>query len=249
MKVGFICGFAFFVVAFVLLIGAHGDGHGPAFIDYFAALVDFPVDLLGLSRKGAVFPATAFWGVVAGVLMFIALQTRDAFRCRVWQEEVQLSDGTVLEVHRKVRFEKTRGGAASQTRGDGWMAYGEDLSFVDPGTGRVVEWSGHRRIAALLNQIDGQYVVAAAQPRCSSEDRGQPLWMVYVFTPTGWKTGKMSGLTNDRTPNLALDAGNYNKTKGWTRLTIGQKSRLDAESTVSRQLMTIDLNDTTTRCP
>ena len=80
MKVALSVGFAFFVVAFLLLIGAHGDGHGPDFVNSFEALVDFPVDLLGLSRNGAVFPATAFWGVVAGVLTFIALQTRDAFR-------------------------------------------------------------------------------------------------------------------------------------------------------------------------
>jgi hypothetical protein len=79
-KVGFVSGCAFLVVAFVTAFGANGDGHGPAIVDYVEPLVMFPVDLLGLSHNGAIFPAAAFWGVIVGVLTFIALRTRDAFR-------------------------------------------------------------------------------------------------------------------------------------------------------------------------
>ena len=79
-KVGFVSGFAFLVLAFVTAFGANGDGHGPAIVDYVEPLVIFPVDLLGLSHNGAIFPAATFWGVIVSVLTFIALRTRDAFR-------------------------------------------------------------------------------------------------------------------------------------------------------------------------
>ena len=163
---------------------------------------------------------------------------------REWQEEVQMSDGTVLDVHRTIRFEKASG-AIGQPRGDDWICDGEDLSFVEPGTGQVIEWSGHRRTAALLDHIDGQYIIVAAQTRCEFEDRGQPLWMVYVLTPTGWETGSTTALSNKRAPNFALDSRGYSKTKGWSRLTIAQKPQLDAASRISRELKAIDVNDPT----
>lgn len=163
---------------------------------------------------------------------------------REWQEEVQLSDGTVLDVHRTIRFEKASG-AIGSPRGDGWICDGEDLSFVEPGTDRVIEWAAHRRSAALLDRIDGQYVIVAAQTRCEFEDRGQAIWKVYMLTPTGWEARTTTGLRNNRTPNFALDSRSYRKTKGWSRLTIAQKPPLDAASRIGRELKTIDLNDPT----
>lgn len=161
-----------------------------------------------------------------------------------WQEEVQLSDGTVLDVHRTIRFEKA-GGAPDGVRGDGWIADGENLSFVEPGTGRVIEWSGHRRTAALLDRVDGKYVIVASQARCEFEDRGRRIWRVYVLTSTGWWAGVPLGLSNNRTPDPALDSRGCSKTKGWSRATVAQKRQLDAASRVSRELKTIDLNDPT----
>jgi hypothetical protein len=160
-----------------------------------------------------------------------------------WQEEVQLADSSVLDVHRTIRFEKVGGSIGSV--GPGWISDGEDLSFIQPGTGRVIEWSGHRRTAVLLDRIDGRYVIVAAQTRCEFEDRGQSIWRVYVLTPTGSWAGIPPGLSNNRTPNLALDSGNYTKTKGWSRLTIAQKAQLDAASQVGQALRRIDLNDPT----
>jgi hypothetical protein len=163
---------------------------------------------------------------------------------REWEDEVQLSDGTVLDVHRTIRFEKASG-AIGQPRGDDWICDGEDLSFVEPGTGRAIEWSGHRRTAALLDRIDEKYVIVAAQTRCEFEDRGQPLWTVHVLTPTGWEARGTTSLSKDRTPNFALDSRSYSKSKGWSLLTIAQKRQLDAASRISRELKTIDVNDPT----
>jgi hypothetical protein len=164
---------------------------------------------------------------------------------REWQEEVQLSDGTVLEVHRTIRFEKVGGSIGSV--GPGWICDGEHLSFVEPGPGRVIEWSAHRRTAALLDRIDGQYVIIAAQSRCEHDDKGQPIWMVHVLTPTGWDTKRPAGVGSNKTPNLALDSSNYSKTKGWSRLTLAMKPEFDAASRIGQELRTIDLDDPT-RC-
>lgn len=160
-----------------------------------------------------------------------------------WQEEVQLSDGTVLDVHRSIRFENV--GVPMGEIGSGWICDGEDLSFVEPRTGRVIEWSGHRRTAALLDRIDGQYVIVAAQSRCEHADKGQRLWMVYVLSATGWETGATTERGNNRAPNLALDSRNFTKTKDWSRLTVAKKSKLDAASQVARELRALDLNDPT----
>lgn len=184
-------------------------------------------------------------GKLVLVLCLIATMAGCTSTTREWQEEVQLSDGTVLEVHRTIRFEKTGGGPPDGVRGDGWIADGEHLSFLEPGTGRVIEWSGHRRTAALLDRVDGKYVIVASQTRCEFEDRGRLIWRVYVLTSTGWWAGVPVGLSNNRTPNLALDSRGYSKTKGWSRVSIAQKRQLDAASRVSRELKTIDLNDPT----
>ena len=183
-------------------------------------------------------------GPLVLAISLVATITGCTSTTREWEEEVQLSDGTVLAIQRKIRFEKASG-AIGQPGGDGWICDGENLSFVEPGTGRVIEWSGHRRTAALLDRIDDQYVIVAAQARCEFEDRGQPLWLVHVLTPTGWEARTTTGLTSHRAPNFALDSRSYSKTKGWSRLTIAQKPQLDAASRVGWELKMIDLNDPT----
>jgi hypothetical protein len=198
-----------------------------------------------IARHHTMNGSTIELGRLALVVCLIATIAGCTSATRQWQEEVQLSDGTVLEVHRTIRFARTGGDPPGGVRGDGWIADGEDLSFVEPGTGRVIEWSGHRRRAALLDRIDGEYVIVAAQTRCEFEDRGQPVWSVYVLTPIGWEAGVPSGLSNNRTPNFALDSWDYSKTKGWSRVTIAQKRQLDAASRVGWQSKTIDLNDPT----
>ena len=162
---------------------------------------------------------------------------------REWQEEVQLGDGTVLEVHRTIRFEKVGGSIGSV--GPGWICDGEHLSFVEPGTGRVIEWSAHRRTAALLDRIDGQYVIVAAQSRCEHADKDQPIWMVYVLTPTGWDARPTAGVGSNRTPNFALDSSNYSRTEGWSRVTLASKAEFDAASRIGQKLRAIDLSDPT----
>ena len=187
--------------------------------------------------------------VVCGQLALVICLTASIAGCtsttRDWQEEVQLSDGTVLEVKRTIRFEKVGGSIGSV--GPGWICDGEHLSFVEPGTGRVIEWSAHRRTAALLDRIDGHYVIVAAQSRCEHADRGQPIWMVYTLTPTGWDTRPTASVGSNRTPNFALNSSNYSKTKGWSRLTLALKRELDAASRIGQKLRTIDLDDPT-RC-
>jgi hypothetical protein len=163
---------------------------------------------------------------------------------REWDEEVQLSDGTVLEVHRTIRFEKASG-AIGQAGGDSWICDGETLSFVDPGTGRVIKWTGHRRTAALLERLDEQYVIVAAQTRCEFEDRDQPLWIAHVLTPAGWEARSTTILVSNRTPNLALDSRGYSKTEGWSRLTLASKRDLDEASRIGQSQRKIDLDDPT----
>lgn len=160
-----------------------------------------------------------------------------------WHEEVRLTDGTVLDIERTIRFEKV--GVPIGSGSTGWISDGEDLSFVEPGTGRIIEWSAHRRTAALLDRIGGQYVIVAAQSRCEQADKGQPIWRIYVLTPTGWEPRPTADLGGNRSPNLALDSSNYSKTKGWSRLSLAVKPGLDAASQIGRELRTIDLDDPT----
>ena len=163
---------------------------------------------------------------------------------REWQEEVQLSDGTVLDVERTIQYAKV--GVPAGEKGSGWIADGEELAFVDPVTGRSVHWSAHRRLASHLDRIDGQYLIVAAQSRCEPvEDRGQPLWKVYVLTPTGWEVVETSRLSGAVTPNLVLGAGEYGQTQDWSRLTIADKERLNAKTRVWRNLRKVDPRDPT----
>lgn len=186
--------------------------------------------------------STAFGQLVLATCL-IATMVGCTSTTREWQEEVQLSDGTVLEVQRAIRFKKAGGSIGSI--GPGWVCDGEDLSFVEPDTGRVVEWSAHRRTAALLDRIGGQYVIVAAQSRCEQADKGQPIWRIYMLTPTGWEPRPTADLGGNRTPNLALDSSNYSKTKGWSRLSLALKPGLDAASQIGRELRTIDVDDPT----
>jgi hypothetical protein len=177
--------------------------------------------------------------LAAGLIVTIAGCTSTT---REWQEEVQLSDGSVLDVERTIRYAKV--GVPAGEKGSGWIADGEELAFVDPGTGRSVHWSAHRRLASYLDRADGQYLIVAAQSRCEPvEDRGQPLWKVYVLTRTGWEVVETSRLGGKVTPNLALDSANHGLTNDWSRLTIADKRRLNAESRVAKYRKSIDPND------
>lgn len=163
---------------------------------------------------------------------------------REWQEEVQLSDGTVLDVKRTIRYDKV--GVPAGRKGSGWIPDGEELTFVDPVTGRAVHWTAHRRLASYLDRVDGRYLIVAAQSRCEPvEDRGQPLWRVYVLTPTGWDVVETSRLNGAVTPNFVLGAGEYGPTQDWSRLTIADKKRLNAKTRVWRSLRNVDPHDPT----
>lgn len=70
-RTGIACGVAFFVLGMSAAFLVTGDGHASRFTYFMIALIDVPINLFGLERQGTIFPASAFWGVVSGLGMFV----------------------------------------------------------------------------------------------------------------------------------------------------------------------------------
>jgi hypothetical protein len=65
-----ICGASFFALGVCAAFFTNGEEQAPGFTYSMLALVDIPVKLMGFTKQGTLLPASAFWGVVAGIVVF-----------------------------------------------------------------------------------------------------------------------------------------------------------------------------------
>ena len=134
------------------------------------------------------------------VILALASLLTGCQRTSRWQEEVQLSDGAVLRVHR-VAFYRAPGGALGQPTSR--QALGERLSFTDPGTGRVVEWHELRQRAVWLDRIDAQFwLVAILSTPCESGYGHLPVWQAYSLRDEQWHAMDPANVPVDPVRNL-----------------------------------------------
>jgi hypothetical protein len=75
----------------------------------------------------------------APLLMLMALTPGRFPSTQRWDEDVQLSDGAIIRVHREVQYLPGHG-EFHQT--SGWMVGGERLTLVDPATNQRLIWEG-----------------------------------------------------------------------------------------------------------
>jgi hypothetical protein len=68
---GLLFGIIFLICGMSAAFLVTGDGNASPFSHFMFALIHFPINLFGLERRGTVFPASAFWGAVFGVLAFV----------------------------------------------------------------------------------------------------------------------------------------------------------------------------------
>ena len=184
-----------------------------------------------------------------------------------WKEEVQLSDGNVLLVTREVHYIPSGG---EMFRSSPWIAGSERLTFVDPATKQqltwqlpekdhtyVQNWSRKQvterteplRVAWYLDRYDGQFVLVAMQTVCGATAlKGEPQYRAYFMSPSGTREVPMSEIHPSAPANMAFDARNYGKSSKWTRLTLAEKERLNAEHALFRADRFIDPNDNRS-CP
>jgi len=147
-------------------------------------------------------------------------------RTNQWQEEVQLSDGTVLKVDRAVSY-RAPSGALGQPSGR--RALEERLSFADPGTGRHVEWHESRRTVFWLDRIDTQaWVVARLSTPCESGFGHLPVWQAYLLRGDQWEAVDPAGAPVVPVRNLLTT--DFPVTKQLRYVSLSDKQRLNAPS-------------------
>jgi hypothetical protein len=145
-------------------------------------------------------------------------------RTNRWQEEVQLSDGTVLKLDRAVSYRAPSGPLGQPI---GRRALEERLSFADPDTGRHVEWHESRRTVFWLDRIDTQvWLVARLSTPCESGFGHLPLWQVYLLRGDQWEAVDPAGAPVVQARNLLTTA--YPVTKQLRYVPLSDKRRLNA---------------------
>lgn len=161
-------------------------------------------------------------------------------RTNHWQEEVLLSDGTVLTVSRAVHFE-----APSGPLGEPLSRVGleENMAFDDPTTGRRVEWFQPHFVAVRVDRINGRYVVIGelSTPCVTGFGHASP-WQAYAYHDEGWVVLTEDEAPNVTVPNLLLDASRYSVTESLTYVSLREKERLNARSKAGPDARTIDLH-------
>jgi hypothetical protein len=163
------------------------------------------------------------------VVLPLALVVTACGHTNRWQEEVQLSDGTVLTVDRAVRFGRLDM-SVGQSR-DARPANEEWLTFTDPATGHDIEWHQPRRIATWIDRIDGHYwVVGRVTAACDLGYGGRPYWAVYVLRGSKWIEVDAADAPAITQPNLLLSTGNYGVTKRLAHVSSLLKKQLDEDS-------------------
>jgi hypothetical protein len=153
-----------------------------------------------------------------------------------WQEEVQLTNGSVMVVSRHVLYEN---GGGEWGRDSGKLAIGERLTFTHPLLGTEVTWTDPHRIASVIDVIDGTVWVVARQRVCRPEDRAKRFWRAFALRADGWIPATPEDAPAITTPNLALDSADYVQTSHWRFLSISLKHALDDASRVDPRMRDI----------
>jgi hypothetical protein len=158
------------------------------------------------------------------VILAIGALLTGCERTNRWQEEVQLSDGTVLKVDRAVSYRAPSGPLGQPI---GRRALEERLSFADPGTGRHVEWHESRRTVFWLDRIDTQvWVVARISTPCESGFGHLPLWQAYLLRGNEWEAVDPADALVVPVRNLLTT--DYPVTKQLRYVSLSDKQRLNA---------------------
>jgi hypothetical protein len=157
------------------------------------------------------------------VVIGLGLLLAGCERTNRWQEEVQLSDGTVLKVDRAVSYRAPSGPLGQPI---GRRALEERLSFADPGTGRHVEWHESRRTVFWMDRIDTQvWLVARLSTPCESGFGHLPLWQVYLLRGDQWEAVDPAGAPVVQARNLLTT--DYPVTKQLRYVSLAEKQRLN----------------------
>jgi hypothetical protein len=158
------------------------------------------------------------------VVIGLGLLLAGCERTNRWQEEVQLSDGTVLKVDRAVSYRAPSGPLGQPI---GRRALEERLSFADPGTGHDVEWHEPRRRAVWLDRIDTQFwLVAILSTPCESGYGHLPVWKAYSLRDEQWHAVDPANVPVTPVPNLLTT--DYSIIKHLRYVSLSVKQRLNA---------------------
>jgi hypothetical protein len=156
-----------------------------------------------------------------------------------WQEEVLLSDGSVVLVNREVRY-----GPGAPARPSTWTVREERLTIIDPPT---PTWHGPtQRLAWYLDRRDDHFILIAYQTVCQVGDK-QPVWRAYISSASGWSEVPLTELRTAVTPNMALFATHTEQTAKWSRMSVEEKSKFDY-SRITPTVKRIDPNSVLS-CP
>jgi hypothetical protein len=186
--------------------------------------------------------STGRWLAVLGATVAFIVGCYPAQTTRQWEEDVELGDGTLLTIDRSISFDKI--GCDIGDSVPCYRAGHERLAFTDPYTGRNITWQGVHRIAAHMDRVDGQYVLIARQTACNAPaDKGQPKWLVYVWTTAGWGVATNPRLTGRVLPSLAIDAARYKASADWVHLSIADKRHIVERTGRNKYSGVIDLDD------
>jgi hypothetical protein len=160
--------------------------------------------------------------VILGILG-VALLSAGCARTNEWQEEVQLRDGDVLVIERRVRY-RAPSGALGQPIGR--QAIEERLTFSDPSTGRSVEWFEPRHEAKWLDRVDGQlWLVAMLTTPCESGFGHLPAWKAFSLRGERWIAAAADTAPEVSLPNLLTS--DYPVTRHVTYVSLVDKNRLN----------------------
>lgn len=142
-------------------------------------------------------------------------------RTHQWQEEVSLSDGSVIRVRREVLYVPGHG---EPFRSSKWAVGEERLTILDP---PAPTWQGPpQRLAWYLDRRGDYFILVAYQTVCRAGNK-QPVWRAYVSSKTGWHEVPLKELETVAKPNLALFARHAKETAHWARLNLAEKSKFD----------------------
>lgn len=156
------------------------------------------------------------------LMCVLAMASGCTHRSTHWQEDVKLSDGSVLTVDRSSTFE-----LEAQIGGpSGWAGVGEGLTFTNPKTGAKVQWKVSHRHVAFLDFIDGRYWLVASSPGCYMDLKGQRVLQVYVLDGSDWTRVEPEQAPPIAVPNLVWRPS-YVDSRRWDHLSLKLKREIE----------------------